>query len=262
MTNPAHATGQPATTPGQDGAGPATGGSPAHPPAAPPASQDYQSLHYTASKPPKLVVDVATCNVRKWETSLKRYARARKLLPAYTGDPTGVPQGKYEDMTTELEGIIDESVPDTAYDAGLGEEVTDLPPHQAIAAIKDFCSKLITPAMKEMLRQEAEEIKIERDESIDDYIQRHNEHRRKMVKLEVSGSSEPEYVLTILRGLESRPSLSSQIAWLQGMNFQSVFALHMQLKQTVPTQDRLWKSGRRARGRRGGRGRGRGGRGG
>lgn len=32
----------------------------------------------------------------------------------------------------------------------------------------------------------------------------------------------------------------------------------MQLKQTVPTQDRLWQNNRRGRGRRGGRGRGRG----
>lgn len=117
-------------------------------------------------------------------------------------------------MKIELEGVIEESIPDSAFVAGLSESVTELPPDQAVAAVKAFCARQITPAMQATkvrnLRQEAEEIKIEKDESIDDYIHRHSEHRLGMVRLNVPGSDEPSYVLTILRGLDLAPRGASQ----------------------------------------------------
>lgn len=195
-----------------------------------PAGPSSQPLQYTAPKPPKLIVDITECNIKNWANAVTRYARARRIVPAFKNEPANIDPDKYDLMKLELEGVIEESIPKSAFIAGLSDSVVELPPHASVAAVKAFCARQVTPTMKDQLRQAADEIKIERDESLDDYIQRHCEHRLGMARLNVPGSDEPSYVLTILRGLEDRPSLSSQVAWLQGMNFQTIFDLHMQLR--------------------------------
>lgn len=106
---------------------------------------------YTTLRPRKLEVNVETCNFVRWECALKRYARARRLVPALKGEQGNIHIDKYELMSTELEGIIEESVPESAFQrqvvTGLSDSVTELPPKESVAAIKTFCSRLITPAM-------------------------------------------------------------------------------------------------------------------
>lgn len=188
-------------------------------PGPPPASQ-YQVLQYHGlpPSPPTLDVEFETCNVRAWEMAIKRYARARNITPAITGDNQGIDPSLYDRMCLEADSIIHPSITESAFTSGLSEDILELPPHALIQKVKDFCTSTITPSLQEALRHEANEIKIERDETIDDYIKRHKEHRRKMIRFQVPGvEHEASYVSTIIRGLSARPSLQSQISSLQLM---------------------------------------------
>lgn len=155
-------------------------------------------------------------------------------------------------MYLEAESMIHPSITESAFTAGLDESILELPPHELIAAAKRFFTSTITSGHQEALRRESFEIKIERDETIDEYIKRHKEHRCRMIRFQVPGvADEASYVTTIIHGLSTRPSLQSQISSLQMMQFPTISALHLQLKQTAAIQDSLWSQ--RNRGRRGGR---------
>lgn len=80
-------------------------------------SQPFQVLQYHGlpPSPPTLDVDFESCNVRAWEMHLlamaiRRYARARGIVPAIYGQPSDVPPQAYDSMSLEAESVIHPSI--------------------------------------------------------------------------------------------------------------------------------------------------------
>lgn len=227
-------------------------------PANPPPTYQVLQYHGLPPSPPELDVRFTSCNIRSWEKAIVRYARMRDILPAITGQSQGLDPHIYSRMQLEVQGIIEPSITESTFKGGLNEDVLDLPPNELIAAVKAFCDRSVHPSVHEQLRTEATNLTIDRDESIDDYIERHLELRRRMLRSKVPGmENETHYIPFIIKGLRTRPSMQQQTSSLLVSSHPDITTLHLTIRTIASNQEELWSQ--RGRGRRGGRrGRGRG----
>lgn len=230
------------------------------PPANPGNSTSYQVLQYHGlpPNPPELDVRFTSCNVRSWEKAIVRYARLREILPAITGQAHGIDPQVYSRMQLEAQGMIEPSITESTYKGGLSEDVLDLEPHELIASVKTFCDRSVHPSVHEQLRTEASNLTIDKDESIDDYVERHLDLRRRMLRSRVPGmEDETQYIPFIIKGLRTRPSMQQQTSSLLVSTHDTINSLHLTIRTIAANQEEIWSQ--RGRGRRGGRrGRGRG----
>lgn len=68
-------------------------------------------------------MEFETCNVRAWEMAIRPYARARNITPALAGEAKGNDPLLFDRMCLEADSVIQPSIAESAFIAGLSEDI-------------------------------------------------------------------------------------------------------------------------------------------